>query len=313
MAIDTSTFEGALQTKLDAVTDAKEMLLLGKALESTVGSIAVSDITTEGNTKVAAVNTAGTTQVSAVNSAGTTQVAAVNAIATGTFKTVGGSSILGSGDITIVTSAGLQSQQVFTASGTWTKPSGITKIKVTVTGGGAGGGSGSSGNNQGGGGGAGGTAIEIIDVSSVSTVSVTVGAGGGRSASGDDKEGNDGATSSFGSYCTGNGGYRGNHSHQARAWYHSLGGAASGGQINLPGGPGGASGGDNAQDGPGAPSGGASFWGGGSTGGSEGNVSSVSVDAQVYGAGGGGGDHSSGVSNPGAAGKSGIVVIEEYK
>jgi hypothetical protein len=112
MAIDTSTFEGALQTKLDAVTDAKEMLLLGKALESTVGSIAVSDITTEGNTKVAAVNTAGTTQVSAVNSAGTTQVAAVNAIATGTFKTVGGSSILGSGDIATLPSGGSAGQVV---------------------------------------------------------------------------------------------------------------------------------------------------------------------------------------------------------
>lgn len=99
MAIDTSTFEGALQTKLDAVTDPKEMLLLGKALESTVGSIAVSDITTEGNTKVAAVNAEGTTQVSAVNSAGTTQVAAVNSIATNTFKTVGGENILGTGDI----------------------------------------------------------------------------------------------------------------------------------------------------------------------------------------------------------------------
>ena len=99
MAINTSTFESTLQTKLDAVSDAKEMLLLGKALESTVGSIAVSDITTEGNTKVAAVNAEGTTQVSAVNSAGTTQVAAVNSIATSTFKTVGGENILGTGDI----------------------------------------------------------------------------------------------------------------------------------------------------------------------------------------------------------------------
>ena len=58
---------------------------------------------------------------------------------------------------------GLQSQQVFTSSGTWTKPSGINKVKVIVTGGGAGGGGGVSGNNTGGGGGAAGTAIEIID------------------------------------------------------------------------------------------------------------------------------------------------------
>ena len=59
---------------------------------------------------------------------------------------------------------GLQSQQVFTSSGTWNKPSGITKVKVFVTGGG-GGGSGVGGNQYddgGQGGAAGGTAIKII-------------------------------------------------------------------------------------------------------------------------------------------------------
>ena len=69
---------------------------------------------------------------------------------------------------------GLQSQQVFTSSGTYTKPSGINIIKVIVTGAGGGGGSGTGSNNRGGGGGAGGTAIEVIDVSSLSsTVAVT--------------------------------------------------------------------------------------------------------------------------------------------
>ena len=131
MAINTSTFESTLQTKLDAVSDAKEMLLLGKALESTVGSIAVSDITTEGNTKVAAVNAEGTTQVSAVNSAGTTQVAAVNSIATSTFKTVGGSSILGSGDIATLPSGGT-ADQVLTSdassNATWADVAGGNEI-----------------------------------------------------------------------------------------------------------------------------------------------------------------------------------------
>jgi len=78
MAINTNTFETTLQGKLDNVTDPKEMLLLGKALESTVGSIAVSDIQTEGTTQTNAVNTAGTTKVGEVNSAGSTQVTAVN-------------------------------------------------------------------------------------------------------------------------------------------------------------------------------------------------------------------------------------------
>ena len=39
---------------------------------------------------------------------------------------------------------GVQSIQVFTSSGTWTKPSGITKIKIIGTGGGGGGGAGGS-------------------------------------------------------------------------------------------------------------------------------------------------------------------------
>jgi hypothetical protein len=77
MAIDTSTLEATLQTKFDNVTDPKEMLLLGKAYEATVGGIAVSDI----------------------EDAGAAQVATINSVATNTFKTVGGTSILGTGDV----------------------------------------------------------------------------------------------------------------------------------------------------------------------------------------------------------------------
>ncbi len=55
MAINTTTFESRLQAKFDSTTDPKEMLLLGKALESTVGSIAVSNVQTEGTTQVARV------------------------------------------------------------------------------------------------------------------------------------------------------------------------------------------------------------------------------------------------------------------
>ena len=42
----------------------------------------------------------------------------------------------GSGTLSFATGGGgFQSMQVFTSSGTWTKPSGITKVKVTVVGG----------------------------------------------------------------------------------------------------------------------------------------------------------------------------------
>ena len=91
----------------------------------------------------------------------------------------------------VETDSGLASQQVFTSSGTWTKPTGITKVKVTVIGGG--GGAFTATNTRGGGGGAGGTAIEIIDVSSVASVSVTVGAGGAAGST----SGATGSTSSF--------------------------------------------------------------------------------------------------------------------
>ena len=96
---------------------------------------------------------------------------------------------------------GFASMQVFTSSGTWTKPSGIKIIKVTVTGsGGGGGGSKTSDNKGGGGGAAGGTAIEIVDVTSISSETVTIGAGGAGGSQ--NANGAAGATSSFGSICS---------------------------------------------------------------------------------------------------------------
>jgi len=118
MAVNTTAWEATLQTKLnDTTLTSKDMLLVGKTLEATTGNIAVSD----------------------VNIAGATQVAAINTVATNTFKTVGGASILGSGDI--ATTAGLQNIVTMTSSSTYTVPAGIKYVKVTVTGGGGGGGS----------------------------------------------------------------------------------------------------------------------------------------------------------------------------
>ena len=56
---------------------------------------------------------------------------------------------------------GFASHQIFESSGTWTKPTGITKVRVTVTGGGGGGGSGTNSYNQGGGGGGGAKAVVL--------------------------------------------------------------------------------------------------------------------------------------------------------
>jgi hypothetical protein len=77
--------------------------------------------------------------------------------------------------------------QVFTGSGTFTIPSGVTAIKVTVIGGGGGGGGSRSNtcqNGQGGGGGGGGTAVAYLtSLTPGNTLSVTVGAGGTAGAS----------------------------------------------------------------------------------------------------------------------------------
>jgi len=79
MSINTTAFEASLQTKMDNVTDSKEMLLLGKAYESAVGGISLSSVTQEGSTQVANVTAEGTTQLANITTEGTTQVASVTA------------------------------------------------------------------------------------------------------------------------------------------------------------------------------------------------------------------------------------------
>jgi hypothetical protein len=135
------------------------------------------------------------------------------------------------------------------ASYTWTKPSGCKYVLVYVTGGG-GGARNNDNSYRGAGGGAGGTAIKFIDVSAVSTVAVTVG-GGGAHARGSGR-GSTGGTSSFGAYCSATGGIGG----QTDSPYEGgLGGTATGGDFNIPGG-----GGEMAHGADREGGGGASFW-----------------------------------------------------
>ena len=114
-------------------------------------------------------------------------------------------------DASLIGGGGYQSMQVFTSTGsaTYTKPSGIKKIKVYVTAGGAGGAGAANNQDFGSGGGAGGTAIETIDASSINTVAVTVGAAGDGVTG--DHNGNAGGASSFGSYLSASGGGVGRH------------------------------------------------------------------------------------------------------
>ena len=189
--------------------------------------------------------------------------------------------------------AGFNSVQVFPATGTWTKPTGVTKILVFITGGGGGGmyRSGDGGH----GGGAASTAIKFLDVSSISTVEVTIGAGGVGGSSSDPYNAPAGGASAFGVapatvHCTAGGG-----------------GATSGTGVPGPGGT--ATGGDvNVVGGGGAYNlGGASFWGNGTNSRYSGAYLSPLANG-IYGSGGGG---ARGAAS--GSGGAGFCLILEYK
>ncbi|MFB5642001.1 phage tail protein [Kluyvera ascorbata] len=134
-----------------------------------------------------------------------------------------------------------------TASGTYTPTPGTKKIRVTIIGGGGGGGSGQTNSagyvSAGSGGGAGGVARKTIDVTSVSSVSVTIGSGGNPGVFSSSQPGG-GGTTSFGSYMTAGGGGRGSNCGSVAFGVTKLianggGGVGSGGDINTIGGSGG--------------------------------------------------------------------------
>ena len=254
-----------------AATIADDAVTLAKMASGTAGNL----ITYDASGDPAAVSTGTANQVLTSNGAG----------AAPTFQDAGGG-------------GGLQSVQVFTASGTWTKPAGITKVKVTVVAGGGGGGAGNVGNISGTGGGAGGAALEFIDVSGTSSETVTVGAGGAGGAS-NGASGGSGSTSSFGSFCSATGGTGGT---SATSSTGGAGGAGSGGDANHTGGDGGGS--TAAADGGG--NGGSSIFGGAGmkTGNANGDA------ANGYGSGGAGASNGGGFT--GGAGKAGIIIVEEY-
>tara|TARA_B100000700_G_scaffold9937_1_gene9948 strand:- start:857 stop:5677 length:4821 start_codon:yes stop_codon:yes gene_type:complete len=206
---------------------------------------------------------------------------------------------------------GITSMQVFTGTGTWTRPAGITKVRVFVTGGGGGGGGvvGDQLDDTGGGGAAGGTAIKIIDVTNIASVSVTVGNGG--NGGGPSADGTGGSTSSFGNHCSASGG---NGGRQVGNGNPAVGGVGSSGDMNIyGGGPFGGRGNDYAGQAFCGGHGGASYWGGGSTGSQKsdwgGTQDHNGTTNAAYGGGGAGG---SGRQNTGNTGIGGVVMVEEY-
>ena len=210
----------------------------------------------------------------------------------GRFVTNNGSS-LSWGDVNL--STGIRSMQVWTSNGTWSRPSGVKTIMVTVTGAGGGG----SGFCESGG--AGGTAQRQVDVTNVSSVSVSVGnPGGGTNYSGCGGNGN---TSSFGSYCSASGGYGAN-CRQGRAG--GIGGNGSGGNLNVYGGGGNGHGSFHSY---GSHSSGVGYFGGGQPAShNQRNYAHRHQSLAAWGAGGNGTRQ----NNRGARGREGVVVVHEF-
>lgn len=205
--------------------------------------------------------------------------------------------------------------QVFTSSGTFTVPTGVTAVKVTVIGGGGNGGAPTGGSSQGGGGGGAGRAIKYITgLTPGNAITVTVGAAGG--------------TSSFGAFCSATGGAAG--ASPATTNSNGAGGAAgagSGGDINLTGaagapakGEGGAGGGTNGRPTESFTASGCVFIGGLGGAGMFGfganarPTPSVSLEGPGNAAtghgNGGGGARKQNITQTGGAGSPGIVIVE---
>lgn len=180
---------------------------------------------------------------------------------------------------------------VFTSSGTWTKPTGLKAVKVTVIGAGGNGGTafGPYAGVHGGSGGGGGGAIEEIQSPSIpGPVSVTVGTAPSK-------------TSSFGSFLSATGGTNGANSAPNDDAPSAItpGGAGFGGDVNFNGGSTKVRlrGGDAALG----------FGFGSFNAASNGNDGLVGL---LYGGGGSGGIAPG--TRPGGAGAAGIVVVEEF-
>jgi len=212
------------------------------------------------------------------------------------------------------------SQQVFTASGTWTKPSNLVAALIELVGGGGGSGgceaTGTGESNGGAGGGAGGYSRKLVLTASLgSTETVTIGAAGAAGGSG--TAGGTGGTTSFGAHCSATGGTGGGVGASSTSVVPSqtpgTGGTGSSGDVNVTG-----AGGlpgigfANASRGLGG-KGGDSLLGGGGAG-----VVSTSTHNGTAGGnyGGGGGAGATGQSQSahgGSAGAAGIVIVTEYR
>lgn len=207
-----------------------------------------------------------------------------------------------------------QTVNVFTASGSYSKPDGLKFVEVIVVGGGGGGGgvgpTGGTERASSGGGGGGGSSIKFIPASTLSaSETVTVGAGGTGGADGS-TNGSTGGTSSFGTHATATGGGGGEAQTASAATTvrnPGAGGLGASGNINMAGGPG-TTGVLYASNRIGFGNGGNSSMGGGGRA-----ISDTAANGGPYGGGGTGMNiNISTAAASGGDGADGIVIVKEY-
>jgi len=212
-------------------------------------------------------------------------------------------------------SGGGTTTQVYTTTGTntWTKPTGLKRIKVTVVGGGGGGandsGTASDFNGSGAGGGC---AIKWIEAAALGTTeTATVGTGGAGKTGATDGAGTAGGTTSFGAHCSATGG--GGGAQCASSFVTpATPGTGSSGTINLSGEYGGITyylSTDLATSTTFSGKGGDSILG---IGGASKVAPSAGQNGQGYGSGGAAGVSTSTTDYNGGNGASGIIIVEEF-
>lgn len=216
--IDIANSIGATAITSDKILSVANTKISGNIISSQITSVANTQITGTLSVANGGTGSATLTANNVVLGNGTSAVQVVAPGTTGNVLTSDGTTWASTAPAsTYIGGRG----QVFTASGTFTVPTSVTAVKVTVIGGGGNGGSMTTSTLSAAGGGGGGTAIEFVTgLTPSGTVTVTVGGVAG--------------TSSFGAFCSATGGT----SVAVNGNTGGAGGAGSGGDINLTGGKG---------------------------------------------------------------------------